>query len=176
MKAGYQIWLIIFCVLTHGAGFASASVPAAQQSTANSTTAANRRSSDDEHPDPSSKHRYGPNAPARTQHVTGKIPLPARANVVQANRSKMVRNNNSQGLKLRGLMDYPQPASMNRISAGKASGHNLPTRQTTVAGIAGYEFKNRHRAPVPATIGGPANKTRNTAAINGTGMARKHMN
>lgn len=51
---------------------------------------------------------------------------------------------------------------------------NLPVRPRAIAVLDGPQFKNpRNRGSSLAIRGGPANSTRNTAVINGTGMKRK---
>jgi hypothetical protein len=61
------------------------------------------------------------------------------------------------------------------VAGGIASRPAAPIHAPTVAGLSGQQFRDAHsRRAGPAIIGGPTIATKNTAAIGGALMVRKH--
>lgn len=166
MNSRNYVFLVAFCAFTHCADYASVSHPAAQQSVDARAT----------HPGASKDNRPAERGPAHSRHLTGKIPLPAHASTVKANRSKLARNNRAS-LKTRSLGADPKPTSIEHIAAGMAAtNRNSLTQPVASSGIGGGNLRNRHLIPVPGSIGGPARTRQNTATLSGTAMGRKHLN
>ena len=183
MKTATLILLIAGCVLVRGAAYASVTSPAPQQSSGNSATpeAASDHSSDAEHANvlSQSKGKKAMASDERTgrRRVSSKIRPHRLPTPSKSNRPKQVLRNH----------EHSRPgniASMHQQVLTKPAGtvskvvriHTLPVRPATGAAISGQQFRNgRNRSATPAVIGGPANTRRNTEAINGTEVTRKHL-
>lgn len=181
MKSRSRVSLILCCALMQCAAYVFISEPSAQASVAALTTETNNRSSDEERTTLPSRNKNrkdvtASHGPARREHLTGKITLPAHASIVKTHGSNAARNN-SYGLKTRSQVADPQRTSIKRMNAAKAGANRtLPAQRLANSAIDGGNFRNRHLTPVPGIIGGSATTRENTARLSGTNMGRKHLN
>lgn len=112
------------------------------------------------------------------RHISDKNHSHSRVNPTKANRPKQLRNSRERSTS-QNVMNVHQPSSSKPTpgAARIANNRSLPVRSPNVVALNGQQFKNAHnRASSMTTIGGPANPVRNTAAIDGTGINRRHVN
>lgn len=112
------------------------------------------------------------------RHISDKNHSHSRVSPTKANRPKQLRNSRERSTS-QNVMNVHQPSS-SKAAAGAAriaNNRSLPVRSPNVAALNGQQFKNAHnRASSMTTIGGPATPVRNRAAIDGTGINRRHVN
>jgi len=122
----------------------------------------------------SGNHNADRNGENRPTHITRAL-LKRRFQQPPSNQALSTRkpgNHNPRTNTLGNALDFPMRRPSRSLGlAGKTAGNrSLPVP----AALSGQQFKNAHnRGASLAIIGGPANSTRNTAAVNGTSMNRK---
>lgn len=182
MKTARLILLIAGCVLVPSIARASVGNLVPQQSPGNFATGAGTdHSTDAKDATVSSESRdhkvtIDSNERAGRHHVSGKI-LARRLPTPKSDRAKQFRQNHEQS-RPEHISSTSQPARTNPAPARKVVNiHTLPVRPATGAAISGQQFRNGLiRSARPAVIGGPANTRKNSAAIKGTEVNRKHLN
>jgi len=118
------------------------------------------------------------NEQGNDRHISGKSHSRNRTSLIKSNRPQQLRNIRERSTS-ENVMNVHQPTSSKpaAFAAKIADNRNLPGRTTGVAALNGQQFKNPgNRGTTPAIIGGPASTPRNSTAINGASINRKHGN
>lgn len=182
--------MILWAALMHGTSFArptsQASEPRPSQSRSRTVSVRPSDSNDE-------NQVRGENDQTGSERADQDLNVPARATkAISEHRAsgshpKQLPNHQARSVKVqatKGLRtDAPATAvDPRQTGASKSvpvpnrmlSNRSLLVRAPAVAALSGQEFKNaRNPSASLAISGGPANSTRNTAAINGTNMKRK---
>ena len=184
MKTGSLIPLIAGCVLLPVIAYGEVAHPAPQQSSGNSTTnAGSDHSGDAEHATVSSQSKQPKETVAsdehgNSRHIPNRIRPRSRTSLNKTNHPKKVQHNLEHSRPEGVTSMHQQVLTKPADAASKVvTRHTPPVRPATGVAISGQQFRNgRNRSATPAVIGGPANPRRNTEAINGTEVNRKHLN
>jgi hypothetical protein len=169
---------------TQRTAYAYASHLTPQQSPASSTAAGSDHPRDAEHTGQANDDKHQKvgtpsNEQGNDRLISDKSHSRNRTSLFKANRPQQLRNIQERST-LKTVMNVHQP-SFSKPAAGAAkitNNRTWPVRATGVAALNGQQFKNsRNRGTTSAIIiGGPARTPRNTAAISGTRINRKHVN
>ena len=178
MKAAALILVKVACVLSLGLAHASAAMPPLQQSAGNSTPVSGRASNQEqapaamqgkEHIEGSGSHQHegGSHALNKSRvQSQARLPMPRR------------RSPNSRGLSRSQDATHIEQPILNKphVTAGRiANLHTSAVRASTGSAIGGRQFQHgRNLAAIPARLGGSAGAKRNTQAINGSEIHRRH--
>ena len=180
MKTACLILAMISCaVLIHATSYALSPTPAPQEQSSESSTT----SSDSAHPmDAASaenrkRQKVGTHSDRTRSHISHKNHSPSRVSLTKANRPRELRNGHEPSTP-KNVINVHQPSSSKPAGDAKITNHRTPPVRTAgITALSGQQFRNPHnRAASMATIGGPLDPTRNTAAINGTSINRRHVN
>lgn len=182
MKTARLTLTIIGCaVFILGTSYASSPNPAPQaQSSASST-----KPPGSEHSTDAASAKDGKRQKIKSRvdgqrtrrHISDKNQLRNRLSLTNENRSKQLRNGRERSMPENRMNVHPP-------SLGKAAGvakitndRTPPVRTGGTAALNGRQFRNvNNRVSSVASIGGAVNPARNTAAINGTNINRRHVN
>jgi hypothetical protein len=182
MKTARLTLAIIGCaVFILGTSYASSPNPAPQaQSFASST-----KPPGSEHSTDAASAKNGKRQKIEThsdgqrtrRHISDANHSRNRVSLRKANRQRQLRNGRARSTP-------ENPVNVRQPSTSKLSGvariadpRTPPARIPGITSRSGQQFRNAHnRASSMATIGGPVNPARNTAAINGTSINRRHVN
>jgi len=182
MKTVYLTLAIISCALlipgtSHA--FSPNSAPQQQSSESSAASSGNERPTDAASAENRSHQKFGTHSEGhRTRrHISDKGHSRSYANLRKANRPRPSRNGRERSTPKNAI-------NVHQASSSKTAGYqrivNHPTAPVRTAGTAslgGQQFRNaNNRASTMAAISGSANPARNTAAINGTSVNRKHAN
>lgn len=185
MKTACQTLVMIACaVLIHGTSYALSPNPAPQeQSSVSSTTyPGNNRPTDASSAENGKRQKIGTHSDGQRtrRHISDNNHTRSRVSLSKANRLRQLRNGRA-GSTPKDAINVPQPSSSK--PAGAAGAARIVNRRTPLvrpagnAALGGQQFRNaNNRAPRMANISGPVKPARNTAAINGTSMNRRHVN
>lgn len=183
MKTSCLTLVMIGCVvLIHGTGYAFSSNPAPQEQSAESSTkplgSGHATDGAPTHAGKGQKNGSVYDGQRTRSHISGKNHPHSRASLTRTSRPKQPRNGRERSTP-GNVMNVHQPSS-GKSAAGAAKLANrrkLPVRPPGGAALNGRQFKDsRNRGVGPAIISGTANATKGTAAINGTGTNRRHVN
>ena len=183
MKRACLILVIAGCALIQGTAYASASDGALQQSPDDPTTASSDHPNDVEHTVPASEGNPRKNATTSNERVASRdvshrIHPRSHASPIKTNRLQQPRNSRGRSTP-ENLMDVRKP-SLTELGGGVAkitNNRTLSVRPATGSAIDGQHLNHsRNRPGTTPVIGGPANATTNTVAINGNTVTRKHAN
>ena len=187
MKTACLLLLTIGPGLTHGIAYAAASSPVSQQASPESAaTTESHHPGDTLHGSPPAsakdqKDGKPSDEEGHAHHISEKNLGRSRASFTKANRSTQFPNNRERSPS-GNAMNFRQQAFAKSGGAAKGGliqnetvNNALPVRTSRVVRPTVPSLNNvRHRGPNPALVGGSANlHSRNTGAINGTGMNRK---
>ena len=180
MKAAGLILVTAGCVLSLGLAHASAANPALQQSVGSSSTGNSRASNQGQAPtanqvkdqmEGGGSHEHG-----EVGHAFNKPRVRSHARLLMPRRTKPARN--ARGLSRSHDATHLEQATLTkpRVIAGRiANPHTPAVRASTGSAIGGQQFRHgRNLAAIPAGLGGSANARRNTQAINGSEIHRRH--
>ena len=111
------------------------------------------------------------------RHISDKRPSRSYASLTKANRPRQLRNERERSTP-ENTINVHQPSSSKPAGATKIVTHRTqPVRTPETAALSGQQLRSAHnRALDTATISGAVKPARNTAAINGTSLNRKHVN
>ena len=178
MKAAALIIVTAVCVLS--LAYASAANPALQQNAGSSSAGNSRASNQGQAPtasqgkdqmDGSGSHEHG-----EVGHALNKPRVQSHARLPMPRRTKPARN--TRGLsRSQDATHLEQPTfTKSRVIAGKiANPHTPAVRASPGSAIGGQQFQHgRNLAAIPARLGGSATARRNTQAINGSEIHRRH--
>jgi hypothetical protein len=182
MKTACLTLVMIGCVvLIHGMNYAfspsstakeissesSAKLPASDSPTDAASVANGERQTVGTHSDEQRTRR----------HISDKRPARSYASLTKVNRPKQLRNARERSTP-ENTINVHQPSSSKPAGATKLVTHRTqPVRTAETAALSGQQLRSAHsRALGTATIGGAVKPARNTAAISGTSINRKHVN
>lgn len=184
MKTAILILLLASCVPLPSIAHGAIANLTPQQSSRNSTTdAGSGDSSYAEHATVSSqrkdqKQTVASDERAHSRHVSAKTRPHSRATLKRTYRPKQVQHNHEHSRQedVRGM--HQQVPTKPTVAASKVvNTRTTPVRPVTGVAISGQQFRNgRNRSATPAVIGGLANTRRNTEAISGSEVNRRHLN
>ena len=182
MKAACLSLAMMSCaLLIDGTSYAFSPGPASQDSTESSTKPLNGNhttATASAHDGERQKNGTRSDEQGPRRRTSNKNHTHSQANLINGNRPKQLRNGRERSASDR-ITSVGQPSSSKAaVGAAKiANKHNLPVRRAGIDALGGQQFKNFHnRGATPATVGGPPNSTRNTAAISGTSVNRRRSN
>lgn len=178
MKAAALILVTASYVLSLG-DHASAANPALQQNAGSSSTGNSRVSNQGQAPtanqgkdqmDGSGSHEHG-----EVGHALNKARVQSHARLPMPGRRSPARN--TRGLsRSQNATHLQRPTSKPSVIPGRIGNPHTPAvRASTGSAIGGRQFQHgRNLAAIPARLGGSANARRNTQAINGSEIHRRH--
>jgi hypothetical protein len=188
MKTACLLFLTIsWAALTQGTGYAIPSGPASQPTFPESAAStASDHPYDAEHAAPTADGRHQSLGQASDERrdvrrASRNTHLRSRAGLATASRPKQLPNSrkrslpgNAMNLRQPGL-DESRGAAKGGLIPKETFSTGLPVRPSVIVRPTGSSFNSaRRRGPNPAVIGGSTSSdSRNTGAINGTGMHRR---
>lgn len=185
MKTASLILLIAGCVLVRGVAYASVTGLAPQQSSTNSATeAGSGHSTNAERASVLSQSRdrkatIASDERAGRHHVSDKIRPHKLPTPSKSNRSKQALHNHEHSkpgnITTTRQQVLPKPSG---TTSKVVNFHTLAVRPAAGVSLGGQQFRSgRNRSATPGDVGGPATiRRKNTGAISGTEVNRKHLN
>lgn len=179
MKAAGLILVTTACVLSLGLAHASATIPPLKQSASNSTTVSGRASNQGQAPTAmqGKEHIVGSGSHQHEEgsHALNKSRVRSRARLPLQHGAKPARN--ARGVsRSQDATHLQRPTSKPSVRPGRIVNPHTPAiRASTGSAIGGQQFQHgRNLAAIPARLGGLASAGRNTQAINGSEIHRRH--
>ena len=182
MKTACLTLAIISCaMLVHGTSYAFSpnSAPQQQSSESSAASSGKDRPTDAATAENGKRQKVSTDSDERRtrSHISDKNHLRSPVSLSKANRPRPSRNGRERSTP-KNAINVHQPSSSKATGAARNVNHRTAhVRTAGTAGLGGQQFRNANNRPSRmATVSGRVNPARNTAAIDGTSVNRRHAN